>query len=207
MKRLLSIFAISLLLLGSSFAQVKVSGGFLAGLNLANASIDPAPTGVDVGNLTGFGFGGVLNFGFAGFDIQVEPMYLMGGVKYSANGQEAKSKINFFSIPAMIIYTFPTAATQVEPYVMAGPVFGITLSSKYVDPNGTETDVKSTTSGTDFGATFGAGVKIPVGMNKVFVEARYSLGFKNLNSDPTDNTTIKSRGIEIFAGITFPFGM
>ena len=207
MKKILLLFVVSLLMVGCSFAQVKISGGVIGGLNLASASIDPAPTGVDLGNLTGFGFGGVLNFAFDGFAVQVEPMYLQSGVKYSAGNLEAKDKVSFINIPVLLIYTFTTSPGQVEPYVLAGPTVGFTLSAKYTDPNGVETDFKSTTSSTNFGVTFGAGVKIPVGMNRVFVEGRYELGLKNLNTDPnSSNTTVKSKGIGIFAGITFPFG-
>ncbi len=207
MKKTILLLAVSILFSVSSFAQVKVSGGFLAGLNLANVSWDPTPQGVSFSNLTGFGFGGVINFGFAGgIGVQAEPMYLQKGVSASANGTDAKVKANYIEIPALLTYSFATGAGQVEPYLMAGPTLGFLLSAK-TSVNGTDTDIKSTTSSTDFGATFGAGAKIPAGMTKVFIEARYSLGFSNINNDPNDTVTkIKTKGIQIFAGITFPFG-
>ena len=168
--------------MGSSFAQVKISAGVLAGLNLANASVDPAPgNGVSLNNLTGFAFGGVINFGFAGgLGLEAEPMYIQKGVTLSGAGGEAKLKLSYIDIPAIVTYTFATGAGQIEPYVMAGPYFGILLSAKEsitTNAGSGDVDIKSTTSSTDFGATFGAGAKIPVGMNRVFVEARYSLGF------------------------------
>ena len=129
----------------------------------------------------------------------------------SGAGGEAKLKLSYIDIPAIVTYTFATGAGQIEPYVMAGPYFGILLSAKEsitTNAGSGDVDIKSTTSSTDFGATFGAGAKIPVGMNRVFVEARYSLGFSNANNDPTSSgTTIKNKGIQIFAGITFPLGM
>lgn len=207
MKKMLFVLAVSLFLLSSSFAQVKISGGVLAGLNLANASVDPQQTGVDYGTLTGFAFGGVLNFDFTGgFGLKVEPMYIQKGVKLSAGANEAKIKANYIDIPAMFVYTFATGAGQVEPYLMAGPSFGILLSATQ-SFNGNDTDIKSTTSSTDFGATFGGGAKFPVGKNRVFVEARYSLSFSNANNDANNpGASIKNKGIEIFAGFTFPFG-
>ncbi|MGA8263114.1 MAG: porin family protein [Ignavibacteriaceae bacterium] len=210
MKKLLSVLVITLLIMGSSFAQVKISGGVLAGINIANGSWDPQPMDnlgntLSVGSKTGFAFGGVLNFGFVGgLGILAEPMYIQKGDKITGQGIDASESVSLIEIPAMIVYTIQTPGSQVEPYIMAGPSLGFILSSKR-DVNGNETDQKSNTSSTDFGATFGAGVKLPVGMNRVFVEARYSIGFSNLST--VTGQSIKSKGFQIFAGITFPFGM
>jgi Outer membrane protein beta-barrel domain len=205
MKKALVLLIVSFLIAGSSFAQVKISGGVLAGVNMGNVKVDPTPTGVDFSNLTGFAAGAVLNFDFAGgFGIQVEPMYIQDGAKVSVGGTETKIKANYIDVPAMLMYTFATGQGEVEPYVMAGPVLGIRLSAKETD--GTETDIKSYTKSTNFAGTFGAGVKIPVGMNKIFVEGRYTIGFSDINNGYAPGYTIKTKGLSFFAGITFPFG-
>jgi Outer membrane protein beta-barrel domain len=205
MKKALVLLVVSFLIAGSSFAQVKISGGVLAGLNMANVKVDPTPAGVDFSNLTGFAVGGVLNFEFAGgFGIQVEPMYIQNGAKVSSGGTEAKIKANYIDIPAMLVYTFATGQGQVEPYVMAGPVLGIRLSAKETD--GSDVDIKDFIKSTNFSGTFGAGVKIPVGMNRVFVEGRYTIGFSDINNGFAPGYTIKTKGLAFFAGITFPFG-
>jgi hypothetical protein len=205
MKKALVLLVVSFLIAGSSFAQVKISGGVLAGVNMGNVSIDPTPTGVDFSNLAGFAAGGVLNFEFAGgLGIQVEPMYIQNGAKASSGGSEFKIKANYIEIPAMLMYTFATGQGQVEPYVMAGPVLGIKVSAK--ETNGTEVDIKDYIKSTNFSGTFGAGVKIPVGMNKIFVEGRYTIGFSDINNDFAPGYTIKTKGLAFFAGITFPFG-
>jgi opacity protein-like surface antigen len=207
MKKALVLLVVSFLIAGSSFAQVKISGGVLGGLNLANATIDPTPSGADLSNLTGFGVGGVLNFDFAGgIGLHFEPMYIQNGVKLSSGTLEEKFKANYIEVPAIVTYTFATGEGQVEPYIMAGPVLGIRLSAKLVDPTGAEADYKDNIKSTNFGGTFGAGVKVPVGMNTIFVEGRYTIGFTNINNFPGDNTTIKTKNISFFAGITFPFG-
>lgn len=216
MKKLLSIFVVSILLLGSSFAQVKISGGVLGGLNLANLSFDPEPTGVSIDNLTGFGAGGVLNFEFVGgFNIQAEPMYLQTGAKTTASGVDVKLKINYISIPVLFIYTFQTGVNQVQPYIFAGPSLGFTASATLnVSAGGlsVDYDMKDSVKTTDFSGVFGAGVNIPVGMNTVFIEGRYSLGFTDINNTTTSlvgngsSVTVKTKGIQFFAGIRFPFG-
>ena len=40
-------------------ASAQVNLGVLGGLNLANINADPKPEGVEISNLTAFGFGGV----------------------------------------------------------------------------------------------------------------------------------------------------
>lgn len=215
MKKVFLLLFVSVLFTSFSFAQIKISGGPLAGVNFASASFDPAQSGATYKTLTGFGFGAILNLDFAqGIGVQVEPMYLQAGVKTTGTialtGQnvEVKNKVNYLEIPILFTYTIATGKGQIQPYLLAGPSVGILLSAKFTDINGNETDVKSTTKSTNFSAMFGAGAKMPVGKNTVFLEARYSLGLSNVNDNPNNTTqTIKGRGVQIFAGITFPFGM
>ena len=208
MKKLLFVIAFCTIFAVTSLAQVKISGGVLGGLNLANVTVDPEPAGVTFDNLTGFGFGGVLNFGFSGgFAVKVEPMYLQKGNKYSGSGFEGKTKGAYFEVPVLLIYSF--GAGEVQPYFLAGPSIGFVLSAKDEFTFGgttTETDIKDDIKSTDFGVIFGAGVSIPAGNNSFFIEGRYSLGLSDINNVSGSTTKIKTTGIQIFAGITFPFG-
>jgi len=69
-----------------------------------------------------------------------------------------------------------------------------------------EQDIKDDIKSIDFGLAFGGGVSLPMGNNTVFVEGRYSLGLSDINDDSSDDTEIKTKGIQIMAGITFPLG-
>ncbi len=207
MKKTLLLLGISLLFSVSSFAQVKISGGILGGVNLATISMDPTPANMDLSNLTGFGAGGVLNFAFSeGFGIKAEPMYLQTGTKVTSGGLEAKLKVNYINVPVMFTYTFGTGSNQLQPYIMAGPSLGIKLNATSVDPNGNETDYKDNIKSTNFVATFGAGINIAAGKNVIFLEGRYSLGLSNVNNISSDPTTVKTKEIQVFGGIMFPFG-
>ena len=207
MKKALLLLTVSFLFICSSFAQVKISGGVLGGINLANASLSPEPTGVSINNLTGFGAGAVVTFEFpGGFGIQAEPMYIQNGVKLSDSNLEEEIKLGYIEIPAILTYTFDTGQAQVEPYLMAGLVLGLRTSAK-VSSGGNEVDIKDLTKSSNFGGTFGAGVRIPVGMNKIFVEGRYTIGFQNILDAPDATFNFKTKGLAFFAGITFPFGL
>ena len=220
MKKALVLLVVSFLIAGSSFAQVKISGGVLGGLNLANVTIDPAPT-ESFDNLTAFGVGGVFNFEFSGgFSIQAEPMYLRAGTKTTTAINnvpvDLKLKGNYISIPVLFIYAFQTGENQVQPYIFAGPSLGFLMSATAseeatVGGNSVSADVdfKDSLKTTDFGAIFGAGVNIPAGGNTIFLEGRYSLGLSDISNAPDffgAGTTIKTKGIQFFAGIRFPFG-
>jgi hypothetical protein len=217
MKKSYLVLAVSLLLIGSSISQVKISGGILGGLNLANLTVDPEPTGISLDNLTGFGVGGVFNIEFAGgFCIQAEPMYLQGGAQTTISEQgisvDLKIKVDYISIPVLFTYVFQTGENRIQPYIFAGPGLGFLMSANASGEAGgitADLDIKDSLKTIDFNALFGAGVNIPVGVNTIFVEGRYSLGLTNINNSDflsAGAVTIKTKGIQFFAGIRFPFG-
>jgi len=187
----------------------QVNLGILGGLNLANISVDP-DEGVDWSNRTTFGFGGVLDFSLnESVALHLEPMYLQKGTKADVEETfEIEFKAAYLEIPVMLKYAFGTS--EIKPYVIAGPSIGYNLSAKVKMSGGGESeeeDVKDTIKSFDFGLGFGAGVNVLMGNNSIFVEARYTLGLTNINDDPDDpDTDVKTKGIQIFAGITFPLG-
>ena len=201
---LMVLFALCLVLPAS--AQVNL--GVLGGLNLANIDVDPDQD-MDWETRTVFGFGGVLDYNMNDFiTFRLEPMYLLKGTKVEEGGYKSEFKLAFLEVPVMFKYAFGTG--EIKPYVMAGPTIGFLMSSKVEMSYGGESaeeDWKDETTSIEFGLGFGAGVSMPMGNNSIFVEARYALGLTNLNDDPDDTETdIKSKGIQIFVGITFPVG-
>jgi len=173
---------------------------------------DPKPS-----NRTAFGVGGVLDLGLSeNVALRFEPMYLQKGAKQEGSDQgvnfEVELKGATLEVPALIKISLGTSTTR--PYLIAGPTIGFVLSAKQsVKATGPgvnidqEDDIKDLVKSIDFGVAFGAGVSFPAGNNSVFVEGRYALGLNNVNDDPDDpDTKIKTKGIQIMGGITFPLG-
>ena len=138
-------------------------------------------------------------------------MYLQAGTKTTQSGVDVKLKINYISVPVLFIYAFQNGQNQVQPYIFAGPSIGFKSSGKLTGEQSgvsVDIDVSDSVKTTDFGAVFGAGINIPAGMNTIFLEGRYSLGFSDINNstDTFGTGTIKTKGIQFFAGIRFPFG-
>lgn len=197
-------------------ASAQVRLGFLGGLNLANVSVDP-DEGVDLSSRTVFGFGGILEYCVnESFSLKLEPMFLQKGSKQEVEGMEgmegmeAELKLSYLELPVLVSYAF--GANNVKPYIMAGPTIGLNLSAKEessVLGVSVEVDLKDLDliKSIDFGLGFGAGVSFPMGKNSVFVEGRYALGLTNIIDDPEDTgAEMKTKGIQVFAGITFPLG-
>ncbi len=208
MKKMIILVVALFTLIAVLPANAQVNFGVIGGLNLANLSVDP-DAGVDISNRTAFGIGGILSFGVGEtLALQLEPMFLQKGAKLKLSEQgftlEAEIKVSYIEVPAMLKFAFGSGDTK--PYVMAGPTVGYLLSAKVKDDM-EEQDIKDDVKNIDFGLAFGGGVSLPMGNNTLFVEARYSLGLSDINDDPDDpDTSIKTRGIQIMAGITFPLG-
>jgi len=199
MKKMSVFFALLSTLFIVMPVKAQVHLGVSGGLNLANVNVDP-DDGIDFSRLTAFGLGGVLDYGLSeNVTLRFEPMYLQKGTTRFG----ADVKLAYLEVPVMFKYAFGTSNTK--PYIMAGPTFGFNLSAKIKADE--EQDIKDEIKSVDFGLVLGAGVSLPMGNNSLFLEARYALGLANINDAPDDpDLDIKTIGIQIFAGITFPIG-
>jgi hypothetical protein len=213
MKKLSVLLSVFLVLGMIMSANAQVHFGVLGGVNLATASVDPMPEeGLEFSNLTCFGFGAVLDYYLSeSIALHLEPMYLQKGTKMSMTIEgfgdfSGEMNVSYIEIPVMLKFEF--GANNVRPYIMTGPTIGYRLSAEmkmsFEGEEETE-DMKDVTKDINYGVAFGGGVSMQMGNNTFFIEGRYSLGLANINDDPDDtDTTIKTKGIQVFAGITFP---
>jgi opacity protein-like surface antigen len=205
MKKLCLLLGVIVALFMVTPVSAQHSIGFCGGLNLAKLSFDPDLEGVDKSFRTAFGAGGVLDLRLAeNVALHLEPMYLQKGVKLEGGGEEAKVKLAYIEVPVLFKIALGTSTTR--PYLMAGPAIGFLLSSKLT--NGGEEDLKDQTEDIDFGLNFGAGLSFPAGTNTIFVEGRYALGLTDIAKEGTgeEDEKVKTNGIQIMAGVTFPLG-
>ncbi len=205
-------------------AQAQVRLGVMSGLNLASLSVEPALE-PDPSSFTAFGAGGVVQIRLSeNFAVQLEPMYLQKGARLEGSFSDAeidsslsfnvniKAKLSYLEVPAMLKLAMSTGAAN--SYLMAGPVIGFRLSAKQtgsISASGfnleVDEDFKDQTKSLDFGVGFGAGVSFPAGKSEIFVQGRYTLGLTDINDNPEDGeSTIKTSGVQVMAGITLPVG-
>lgn len=199
-----------LILSNISEAQVRLGIGIRGGLNFGTISIDPEfyndPSVSSSGSM-GFLAGAVLEAGFGNmFAAELEPKYILKAKKYEQGSAKQTISVTELEIPLHAKVKIP--AGVVTPYFIAGPNLGIVLTAKSklegTQADG-ETDLKSTTSSTDFGIDFGGGAEFKIASSAaITLDARYSLGLSNLNNDPAaPNQTAKTRGFQVIAGVLF----
>jgi hypothetical protein len=212
----------ALLFMTNGVAQVQL--GLQAGANFTDVTMDPTQEGMETSSRTGFLFGGVLFYSFSPiFGLQVEPAYVQKGaavdMSLSEGGTvqaEATLTADYFDIPVLLKASFGDG--PVKPYLLGGATIGFLLGDAMLvldkitadgedvtnmipeDEREEKVDVKST----DFILTLGGGIIIPLGQVNIFAEAQYNLGLSDVNDDSDDDTTIKSTGIQIKAGVLFP---
>jgi len=186
------------LILGTAQAQVEL--GAIVGLNLANVDVKPEESGVDFKIKKSFAIGGVFDYEInENFSFTATPVYITKGTKVEFPGSGIDFKVSYFEIAALLKFKLPTEKTR--PYILAEPSLGFLLSAKQDDE-----DVKDDFKNMDFSLNIGAGLSIPVNNNTIFIEFRYAFGLNNISEDPDEDETVKNRGLQFMAGITFPVG-
>ena len=225
MKNLFLLSLIVLLTLFISPLNAQVQLGLQAGTNLGDVSLDPAPEGVTTGMRAGIMFGGILFYSFSPiFGLQVEPAYVQKGatvdISLIEQGntviQEGTLSGDYLDIPLLLKASFGDG--PVKPYLLAGASIAFLLGDAMLEldkytingedvtgliPSDEREDTVKTKS-TDFILNFGGGVIIPLGKVNIFIEGQYNLGLTDVNDEPNDVMKIKTKGIQIKAGVLFP---
>ena len=206
--------------------------GPLVGLNLASVDVDnkDEEEDTDTSTRTGFIFGGSFYLSLSSnIGLQFEPAYIQKGSKAEVKGMEDGEEIkvgltlkaNYIDIPLLFKASFGQASTK--PYLLAGVNIALKTGDAKIEVDKVTVDGQDVTSqipidqfedelqiqtkGTDFGLNFGAGILIPIGSNQFFIEGQYNIGLKNiLDNEDSDGDDVKTKGIQIKAGIFFPLG-
>ncbi len=181
--------ALMVIIPAAAKAQMSpVSAGIKGGINFATLSSDSDD---DFDRLIG-GVGGV----FIGRDItknfglQLEGLYSMRGAK--TEDGVGKFKLNYIDIPVLARFG-ATSASGIKAFAFTGPQasFNIKAEAEFLDQT---QDLEDEVEKFDLGWTVGAGVEV----NRFTVDARYTMGLKNIGKDDDDST--KNRTIAVMVG-------
>jgi hypothetical protein len=188
--------------------------GIVGGVNFATLHETPAEEGLFSARSL-FEAGAVVDLGLGGrFSLRLEPMFLVKGsdVSFALSGPPPSTpngafRLSYVELPVLLSVSLGSGSFR--PYLLAGPTVGYLTSAKAQRlATGEEMDTLDLFKRTDIGASFGGGFSVPVGGARVFVEGRYSLGLKNILKDTPDTagSTLKTRGVQVAAGVTFHLG-
>ncbi|MEK7476373.1 MAG: porin family protein [Candidatus Coatesbacteria bacterium] len=192
---------------GLANAEAGFTKGVKVGLNLATATgSDAAPAaGETKGMRIGLAAGlfGAFGLPAAPIAIQVEALYSMKGVKYSAGSDSFTLQLDYLDIPVLVKYDVAPAPTKIS--IFAGPSLGILLGAKSAyDFGGTtgSVDIKDQVASTDLGLVFGVAVGLPGGIS---IDVRYDMGLSSLDKPVAGATAAKIYNGVIAAAVGYAF--
>lgn len=203
----ISLFLI--LILSSSLLSGQSYVGAFAGLNNSKLSGDVPPKAT-YNSLMGANVGAFFDLKLGkSIWLSLQPSYSQEGTKisYSVSGQEKpvdsiNIRLSYFSLPLILKVSTPNERF----YAIAGFETAYLLSS-YMSSHDVEEDIDANISELNLALHFGAGIHIPVGLPRLFVELRYTQGLVNITDDPVAGNVIprvKTSGFKVFAGIEIP---
>jgi hypothetical protein len=194
MKILMIVCLVILCALG---ATAQIQFGVKAGVNIATL------TGSDVsGAKTKLGFQGGVLVAVPVTDVvwvQPEVNYSMQGAKGTSNYTDFTLSQNYITVPVLFKYIHKSGI-----FAETGPQIGFLMSAN-INSGGNSADVKASYQSVDYGWAFGVGYLLK--SINAGIDARYNLGFTNIEANASNNYsngTTKSSVFQI--GIFVMFG-
>jgi len=199
-KRLTSIGSIALVTLvlapAIAAAQSSTTFGVKAGLTAATVKVDDSEGSFKrlLGAVGGVFIGHNLSDNLA---LQVEGLASQRGTKTNfGSGAETTYRLTYIDVPVLARFG-NTTTNGTHFHVFTGPQFSFLMSAKEsTDGVSGSIDLKDELTSSDIGWTVGAGVE----QGSLSLDARYTLGLKNINGSPSDPVT-KSRAFAVMVGL------
>jgi opacity protein-like surface antigen len=171
--------------------------GLKAGVNSSTLSSDDDL--LDVGSRWGAVAGGFVGRNISeNLGIQLEGLFSQRGANDKSRGGDTSLRLTYLDLPLTARFG-STTANNMHFHAFTGPQLGIKLSAKAKDDFlDTEIDLDDDVKSWDFGWTVGAGVE----MNRVSLDARYTLGLTNIDNFDANSST-KNRTFTVLLGYRF----
>lgn len=202
-----------LVLLLFIFSPVLLSGqsyvGVFGGMNSSKLAGD-SPSKADYKSLIGVNTGAYIDIKLGKIIwLSIQPSYSQEGTKvsYSVKGEEKAIdsihlRLNYVSLPLFL----KVSSTNGRFYALGGIETGYLIDS-YASSNDIKQEIGNNVAEWNIAMHFGAGIRIPIGFPRLFVELRYTQGLVNLTDEPVDDgyiPRVKTSGFKILAGIEIP---
>ncbi|MEO1516512.1 MAG: porin family protein [Bacteroidota bacterium] len=129
-------------------------------------------------------------------------------------GIRSDFRLNYVEMPLLFKYTF--GERKVRAYVTAGPSMGYATSGRFktrasilvdIPINNTKFDLDNLDFNRwEVSGTVGAGMSIAAGKGELFMDARYTHGFTDVNQLPLVDLNAQNRGVGVNLGYLIPIG-
>jgi len=180
-----------------------------------------------IGPLVGMNYTGVYGSDASGLDARLDlaiggqvdsdigaSSFFRTGLVYSRRGFESNDgvstadfKISYLEIPILFGYHIPTTG-GFQPFILGGGQLGIRVGCSFAINGGGRSQSSACDSpnfatdfaGIDFAIVGDGGLAIPLGLNRLLVDVRYTQGLVKIESD----ADIKNRGFTFGLGFMMP---
>jgi Outer membrane protein beta-barrel domain len=213
MKKLITFLVFYFLV--SCISAQKTGIGLRLNAHFANwSTIDPELVSQNLKSTTGLSLSVPFEFKLSSmFSIQPELMYIQKGVSslYTSSSTtiDKTATVNYLELPILFKASF-LEESPIGIGLLAGPSLGLALGGTSKEIRTKSSSVTTTSSALDFtyyqkfeiGAHIGVNATYTLGTGKLIFDARYLLGFTNLNSTPNSTSiqTLKNAGFSIGIG-------
>jgi opacity protein-like surface antigen len=192
----------------SGVARAETRFGVHGGATLHTQVESPSEEDVEIGNRTAFSAGLLLDIDVSDrLWIRFAPGWVEKGstIGFELFGDdvEARFKLGYVELPMTL--NVSVSSGSVRPYVTGGGTVAYLARARVAgrNPDGVENeeDAKESFEDWDFGLTLGGGLEFGE-RTRGFVEGRYTWGLANVAAD-SDDFSLKNRGWQVLAGLTF----
>jgi hypothetical protein len=181
---------------GSASAQ-DTRFGVRGGVNFSTLQNEPSLGSGGFGYRQGLVAGAFFTWPLGWFDLQPEVLYTSKGAALDLEGIDSKLVLDYLEVPVLARWRLGQRL-----YVAAGPAVAWRLkaASRTKFSGATEEiDLDDDVKGYDVGVVGAVGVRF----GKVVVDGRYTHGLIDIDSDTSDEVTVRNRAISISAGVGF----
>jgi hypothetical protein len=188
--------------------------GAFGELNLATQRIRPSGDVFTVGTRTADAAGIVVAVDLGGpFSLRLEPSYVQKGSTIDVGADlfalpiSVEHRLSYAELPVLLQAS--TRKGRVRPYVALGASAGYLMKARTRLGEGEgaiDVNFKDSLKKADASALLGAGVQVVGKRMRFFLEGRYALGLVNVDKDPSEGESLKNRGIQALAGLTWRLG-
>ena len=160
---------------------------------IAISRLEPKGSGLNPWDdrLVGTSLGGHVRFRFGRIALQPElHVVTRGGRQSTTTYEEEQLRLEYLELPVLLVIPFRIG--PLEPYVFGGGMVSVESRCRYVQKDeglkssfgceATDQDVFNRRTA-DYGVVGGGGASYPIGSGRLFLEARRTIGMRNMVDD------------------------
>lgn len=177
-------------------ATAQMTYGARVGVNFSDVSFD-ADEAVPTSGRTGFLAGVFVTIPLGWLTVQPEALYTVKGASLDIGGFTSDYIVDYLEVPVLARLRLPR-----NLYAVAGPSMAFRLRARSRTAFGGSTeefDLDEDVESFDLGIVGGVGIDV----GRWVVDARYTHGLSDIDTDTSDDVRARNRVVSLSAGIRF----